>query len=169
MEPRILPKSKNPRVPEAPYPFRHSMPLQTRFTDFDMLGHLNNNVYMAFMDMAKADYFTRVIGGSVDWRDPGVVVANTNVDYFAPVFPREPIEVVTTVTRLGQKSIHLDQRILDAETGETMCMATTVMVGFDITTGHSRPIDPQWIEALENYEQRPLTAKSQQLPTTKPE
>lgn len=157
MEPRILKESKNRRVPEAPFPFRHSMPLQTRFTDFDMLGHLNNNVYMAFMDMAKADYFTHVVGGNVDWRDPGVVVANTNVNYFAPVYPREPIEIVSTVTHIGEKSIYLDQRILDSDTGETMCMATTVMVGFDIETGHSRPIDHRWIEAIEQFECRKLT------------
>lgn len=155
MPPRTLPDNPgNPRLTPAPHPYRHYLRLQTRFTDFDMLGHMNNNIYMSFMDMGKADYFKSVMQGNVNWNDPGLVVVNINCDYFAPVFPDEPVELFTTVTRLGEHSIHLDQRIVNADTLETKCVARTVMAGFDIRTATSKPIAPEWIEAIERFEER---------------
>ncbi|MCH5346893.1 MAG: acyl-CoA thioesterase [Muribaculaceae bacterium] len=159
MPPRTLPPSTNQRIVNLKVPYRHYIPLQTRFTDFDMLGHLNNNVYMAFMDMGKADYFTRVMEGNVDWTNPGVVVVNINCDYFAPVMPGEEIELLTTVDSVGQHSFTMDQRILNASTGEVKCAARTVMVGFDTMTGQSTLIPDAWIKALERYEQREFSRK----------
>lgn len=71
--PTFLPSS-NPRVPKAEQPFRHCMPMQIRFTDIDMMGHLNNNVYLTFMDLAKIDYFTTLRPGEVDMNNLNMVV-----------------------------------------------------------------------------------------------
>lgn len=156
MEPIILPHSPNSRVPEAVAPFRHCMPVQARFSDFDMLGHLNNTVYLSYFDTAKAAYFTDVTGGDVDWHNPGVVVVNINIDFFAPVMPGERVEVLTATTRMGEKSFVLEQRIVTADTRETRCMARTVMAGFDTSTMKSMPISDEWRQALNRFEQREL-------------
>ncbi len=144
----------NKRLKPAPGPYHHYLRVQTRFTDFDMLGHMNNNVYLSLMDMAKADYFERVMEGGINSHDPGVVVVNINCDYFSPVTPDEPVEVYTTTTRVGERSLTLDQRIVNADTLAVKCVATTVMAGFDMEKMTSRPIDRQWTDALERYEQR---------------
>lgn len=49
--------SSNPRVPAAAHPFRHCTKVQTRFSDIDLLGHLNNNAYLSIMDLAKSGTF----------------------------------------------------------------------------------------------------------------
>ena len=84
MQPRYLPPSSNLRVADAAHPFYHAIDLQTRFSDYDMLGHLNNNVYLTFMDMAKARYFQAVNPEPVDWKEAGVVVVNINCSFYAP-------------------------------------------------------------------------------------
>ena len=33
--------------------FRHTLPLQLRFNDIDLLGHVNNSVYFSFYDAGK--------------------------------------------------------------------------------------------------------------------
>lgn len=152
MEPRELSTGNNPRVVPATKPYRHYLKLQTRFTDYDMLGHLNNNVYMSFMDLGKAEYFTRVMKGTVDWSNPGVVVVNVNCDYLAPVVPGEELELYTTVTKIGERSMTLDQRIINVATGEVKCVARTVMAGFDMASSTSKAIPTEWVEALERYE-----------------
>ncbi len=68
--------SDNPKVPAAEFPFRHSQPVQMRFTDIDMLGHLNNNVYLTFMDLAKVEYFAAVLPEGMDWRSINAVVVH---------------------------------------------------------------------------------------------
>lgn len=151
-----LPASVNPRVPEALFPFRHAVPLQMRFNDFDMLGHLNNAVYIQFFDLGKSAYFQDVLPEAVDWKHINVVVVNINCDYFAPTYISEHVSVLTTVTRMGEKSFSLEQRIVNTDTGEVKCVARTVMAGIDLTTGKSAPIEPMWVDALQRYECRSL-------------
>lgn len=138
------------------FPFRHEVPLQIRFNDIDLLGHLNNAVYIQFFDLGKSRYFQDVMPEGVDWRHINIVVANINCDFFAPTYITEPIAVLTTITHMGEKSFALEQRIVNSDNGEVKCIAKTIMVGFDMTTGKSAPIDPKWVEALERHEQRKL-------------
>ena len=35
----------------------HTLPLQLRFNDVDMMGHVNNAVIMEFFDLGKSHYF----------------------------------------------------------------------------------------------------------------
>ncbi len=151
-----LPQSDNPRVPAPQFPFRHMVPLQMRFNDFDMLGHLNNAVYIQFFDLGKSSYFQDVLPQAVDWKHINIVVVNINCDYYAPTYINEPAAVLTTVTRMGEKSFSLEQRIVNTATGEVKCVGRTVMAGIDLTTGKSAPIAEEWIEALQRYERRDL-------------
>ena len=146
-------KSKS-RVSEPAYPFRHSVDLQMRFSDIDMLGHLNNNVYLQFMDLGKSRYFMSVMPGGVDFKHINVVVVNISCDFHAPTYLSEPIAVLTQVTFISEHSFSMEQRIVNTATGEVKCVGRTVMAGFDPATATSAPIDPAWVAALEAYEGR---------------
>lgn len=154
-----IPASTNPRVPAPQFAFRHSIPVQMRFNDIDMLGHLNNSVYMEFMDLGKASYFKAVLPQRIDWKQINVVIVNINCDFFAPAYFHEPLEVMTAVTSVSERSFKLEQRIVNSKTGEVKCIGRTVMAGFDVKTAQSAPISAEWLEALTAFEQRTLTEK----------
>ena len=153
--PTFLPSS-NPRVPKAEQPFRHCMPMQIRFTDIDMMGHLNNNVYLTFMDLAKIDYFTTLRPGEVDMNNLNMVVVHIDVDFYHPTFFGQEVDVWTTVTSVGHRSLHMEQRVVDRHSGETKCIGRVVMAGFVRHTNTSLPIADEWVEALQRYELRPF-------------
>ena len=50
----------------------------------------------------------------------------------------------------------LVQQIVDAETGDVKRECRTIMVGFDVELQRSAPLEVEWIEALNNFEQRNL-------------
>ena len=158
MEKKDVPVAVNSRVPAAQFAFRHRQPVQIRFNDIDMLGHLNNGVYLSFMDLGKARYFNDVLPGGADWKRINVVVVNINCDFFAPTYFHEPIEVLTAVVSISEKSFKMEQRVINSKTGEVKCIGHTVMAGFDLSTKQSAPIDMAWVEALTAYEQRQLKA-----------
>lgn len=156
MEPLHLPKSDNPRLPDPPAPFRHYINAQTRFLDFDMLGHMNNSIYMTFFDMGKARYFEAITGQPLDWSNVGLVVVNVNCDFFHPVFFSDEILVCTQVERLGAKSMLLEQRIVNAKTLATHARCITTMATYDPKTIASIPLPTKWRNAVVNFEQRKL-------------
>lgn len=148
--------SKNRCEAAAVEQFRHHMPLQMRFNDIDMLGHLNNSVYLTFMDLAKARYFEAVNGGTVDISTMGIVVVNVNANFCIPTFFDEEIEVETATVAIGEKSLTLEQHIYSVPDRQVKCSCRTVMAGFDIKTNTGMPISADWVKKIEAYEGRGL-------------
>ena len=140
--------------------FRHHMPLQMRFNDIDMLGHLNNSVYLTFMDLAKTRYFQAVLGDKLRWGEIGVVIVNINCDFCAPTFFDDVIEVETAVVAVGEKSLTLEQRVYSPDDERVRCRCHTIMSGFNTKTLKSEPISDEWREALEQYEGRKFPKES---------
>ncbi len=144
------------RVPEQKFDFHHRQPIQIRFNDIDLLGHLNNAMYFQFMDLAKVNYFKQFTGDRYDWTKIGLVVAHIDVDFIAPTFINDNIEVLTAVASMSTRSLILEQRVVEATTGEVKCVAHTVMVNFDPSLGKSFPISDEWRNRLSTYEGRQL-------------
>ena len=137
-------------------PFKHTVPVQMRFNDIDVLGHLNNSVYFSFFDLGKTSYFSEVRGEHVDWMKADIVIANINCDFLAQTFFHEPIEVRTQTIKMGEKSIVLAQQVCNSDTGEVKAQCLCVMVSFDIATGKSKPLDDKWRHAIQQFEDRDM-------------
>lgn len=146
------PPSQNPKVPEQNRPFYHSYPLQLRFNDIDMVGHLNNSIYISFLDLGKVHYFKAVMGSLVDWHHIPVVVVNININFYSPSYLEEELEVVTAVYAISERSLKMEQRVINRHTGDIKCVAYTVMAGFDPATATGAPIDPKWAAAIKEFE-----------------
>lgn len=142
----------------AMHPYRCVTPVQVRYTDYDMQGHVNNSIYFNFFDLAKMDYFKKV-RGNFKWEDASVVVASMKSDYLAPTFYYQDVEVETQVLRLGHKSLTLLQQLVDIDTREVKCVCQTVMVNIDPVTQKPSPLSQQWRDAICRYEQRDLSTE----------
>ena len=116
--------------------FKYQMPAQLRFSDVDQFGHVNNSVYFSLFDMCKTRYFYDVVGPHV-FDDFGIVVANVNANFIAPIFYPDDIVIETAVTRLGTKSFTLVQRALSSKTQSLKCECCSILVTFDTKTNTS--------------------------------
>lgn len=141
------------RIPYPDFEFRHRQPVQLRFNDADMFGHINNTVYLQFFDLAKLEYFKCLMGGRIDWKAFGLVVANINCDFFEPSYLEEQLEVMTAVASLGNKSLVLEQRIVSVATGSVKAIASTTMVNFSLATGATETISDDWRRRIADFEQ----------------
>ena len=139
--------------------FRHTLPLQLRFNDVDLLAHVNNSIYFSFYDLGKARYFEAVKAQNIDWKKADVVVANVNADFVSPIYPSETIAVQTCTIEIGNRSFKLLQQIVNTQTGQIKGICRTVMVGFDIGTGSAAPISDECKEAICQFEGKNIQKK----------
>lgn len=140
--------------------FHCRLPLQLRFNDVDVLGHVNNTVYFSFYDTGKANYFTEVFGRKMDWHHIETVIANIDCAYIAPIYFSEHIEVLTTCISISEKSFRLLQMIRETETGQVKSICETVMVSFDPETGKTQPLSSDWKNRIIEFEGRDLHEQS---------
>ena len=108
------------------------------------------------MDLGKTSYFNSVKADLIDWKFINVVVVNINCNFYSPGYINEPIAVLTTITSISQRSLKMEQRVINTETGDVKCAGTTIMAGFDPTTAQGAEIDPEWVKAICSYEERDM-------------
>ena len=135
--------------------YRHVMPVQIRFSDVDQYGHMNNSSYFSIYDLAKTSYMRDVFGDK-NWRDLGIVVANINADFLAPVFFSDDLYIETTVIHLGNKSFTLLQRAINKASGVLKCQCRTVMVGYDMATKEPVELPDSFKKTICEYEGKTL-------------
>ena len=93
--------------PDA-WPFSHSD--EVRFSDLDMLGHLNNVAFLVFLESARVAYIRTTLpsGEPLIPAGFGVVVAETRIGYRFPGQLGERIETLLRPDEVGRSSLRLD-------------------------------------------------------------
>ena len=124
--------------------FTNHLPIQIRFSDVDVVGHVNNIVYLQYYDTGKAAFMTELLGRSLSWKEVDTVVANIDCAFIAPIFWGENIEVLTTCTFIHDKSFKILQMLRNSDTGEVKSMCESVMVSFDPHTQKAAPLSDEW-------------------------
>lgn len=135
--------------------FRHILPVQLRFNDIDILGHLNNIVYFSLYDLAKARFLEQVKKGNIDFRKVECVIANVNCTFIKQIRFGEEIDVRTRCIRIGDRSFTLRQCLVETPTQEIRSICDTVMVSFDPSSASSCPMSSELRAAILNYEGLP--------------
>lgn len=137
----------------APSDFRHRIDLQIRFNDIDILGHLNNTVYFSLYDTGKAYYLEAVNQGRMNWQRVESVIANINCQFIQPIFFGEPIEICTRCLHLGEKSMTLEQMLVNKDTQQVKSVCHTIMVAINPDTKQSVELPDKWRNGITLYEQ----------------
>ncbi len=135
--------------------FKHKTPVQIRFVDTDMLGHVNNSIYLSFMEYARINYFRAVLGANVNWNSRGIIVAKAVIDYKIPIFFRDNLVVKTRVSRLGKKSFDMEYQLIHItpEKKEVLkATGVTVMVCYNYEENKTIEIPAEWREKIAKLE-----------------
>ena len=131
--------------------YRHVLPLQIRFNDVDKFGHVNNTVYFQFYDTAKTDYIATVCKG-VDWERLAIVVVKIEAEFVAQIKGDDHIAGRTRIVKIGNKSFHLEQDVIDTNTQEVKSRCLSVMVLYDLERQQTIPLPDKWRRAIIDYE-----------------
>jgi acyl-CoA thioester hydrolase len=130
--------------------FRWFTPIDTRWHDNDVFGHVNNVVYYAYFDTAVNRHLTD--HGLLDPATSPVVglVAETGCTYFAPVAYPERLEVGLAVTRLGGSSVTYRLGLFQASGGMSRALCRYTHVYVDRATGRPAPIPEEHRKLFES-------------------
>ena len=131
--------------------YRTSVDVQVRFSDTDALGHVNNMVYLSYLELARIEYIKRVFG-AIETKDFGVIIARVEIDYRSPAFHYETLVVGIRAIELGGASMKLDYRVEEKKTGRLVAEAKTVMVSYDYRANQVKRWPDEVREKVEAYD-----------------
>jgi acyl-CoA thioester hydrolase len=120
-----------------PYVHRETV----RFRDVDALGHVNNAVFLTYLEEARIGFL--VPKGA---EASGMILARVEIDFRAPLRTGDELEIGVRPVGVGTKSFELEYQVRSGET--VAAEAKTVLVSFDYATGRSVEVPQAWREAL---------------------
>ncbi|WP_233493201.1 thioesterase family protein [Meiothermus sp. Pnk-1] len=81
-----------------------SIPIWVRYSDLDTFAHVNNAVYLSYLEEARAAYYRALHSLEPDLPEFKTLVARSEVDYLRPILLGQRVEVHVRVTAVGNKS-----------------------------------------------------------------
>lgn len=125
---------------------KHRIPIQLRFNDVDLVGHINNVIFGHYCDAARYDFMQTRLPVKIDLqRDNQILIlVHTEFDFLSPCFIDSTLFVETELEKVGTRSMSLVQEIVD-DKGVVHVRSHSVMSTFDKTTGKSFSIPEAWL------------------------
>jgi len=113
--------------------------LPMRWADMDSFGHINNAVYMTYMEQARFVWFEQC--DMLDREDGcAPILAHVSCDFIKPLVYPGDVLIRQTITRVGRSSIDLDIEILRVDQPAVICArGRAVVVWIDYESGKSVP------------------------------
>lgn len=110
-----------------------STPIQLRYSDFDMGGHVHNAAYLNYFESARIGFFLSGFGKDWDWKKNGLIIKKNTIEYHIPTFIEEKIRVEVSCNHIGSKSFTLTYSVLDSK-NNLKAYGESVVVSFDYKT-----------------------------------
>ncbi len=134
--------------------FRFYHPIEVRYGDLDPQGHLNNAKYLTYFETGRIKYLVHLglFTNGQSFMDVGIIMADAHVNFKAPVGYGTDVRVGVRISRLGNKSMTSEYRIIDGATGEELATGSSVLVAYNYHTGETMPIPQAWRELIMEFE-----------------
>jgi acyl-CoA thioester hydrolase len=136
--------------------FTVSHEIRPRFRDTDAMGHLNNAVYVTYLEVARQIYWDRVEPGG-DYRRVPFILAHVTIDFRSEALVSEVLDVGIRCDWIGSKSFAFAYEIRERASRRLVVEAATVQVCYDYGEKRSIPMPPALARQLETLEGRSLS------------
>lgn len=138
-----------------PEEFRLVATIRARFRDTDGMGHVNNAVYLTYLEEARAAWFREAVGLR-SYRDVSIILARTCCDFRSPLQAGETLDLGVRVDSIGGKSFRMVYRAVERASGRLVLEAESVQVWYDYAAGRPVPVPDAFRERASAFEGRPL-------------
>ncbi|GAB3315436.1 acyl-CoA thioesterase [Haliea atlantica] len=129
--------------------YRVFYPLNTRWSDNDIYGHINNVVYYSYFDSVANRYLIETGGLDIAAAEIVGYVVNSGCDYHAPAAYPDALEGGLRVDRLGNSSVQYGIAIFRAGEREALAHGHFVHVFVERASNRAVPIPAPLRKALE--------------------
>lgn len=124
--------------------------IQVRFADCDLMGHVNNAVYLSYFEQARMHYFAEMVDENWDWKKDGIILVKNEVTYLKPILLHDTPLIYVKLASIGTSSFTL---VYSVEAGgEAVAEGASKLVCFDFNAQKPVPVYAKMIEGLEKLE-----------------
>jgi acyl-CoA thioester hydrolase len=115
-----------------------------RFADVDVMGHVNNAVYLSYFEQARVAFFKRINKLDLRYMDAksmfGFIVAEIGIKFLAPTFVDQALTVGIRVAEIRNKAFRFEYEIRDKKSKAVVATGFSVQVCYNYKTHKTFPM-----------------------------
>lgn len=128
------------------FPFYHE--IKVRFRDVDMMRHVNNAVYLTYLEEGRTGFGEWVFKDHPQFGKFSYIVASVSINYRAPALYRDYLRIYLRVKEMRNSSFVFQYEIRKKETDELVADAESVQVMYDYRQGKKYTIPEELREII---------------------
>ena len=123
------------------FPFHYE--LQTRWKDLDAFGHVNNAVFLSYIEDARITFFKR---WNLCDENRSIIVASAKIDYLRQIDHPSHLIVGERISRIGRKSFDIESAVFIKDEADAVATSMVICVCYDYEQNESVPVYPEIVE-----------------------
>jgi len=127
---------------------RFTMDVQMRFRDVDGMGHVNNAVFLSYMELARTHFYLKY-ANKKSLEEIDFILAHVEIDYESPAEWGDEVQVSVWPSRIGNSSFSLSYEVKEKKSGRLIARSKSVLVSYDYEKRTTKPIPPEFRKVLE--------------------
>lgn len=130
------------------YPAPYILPLRATVTDIDEFAHVNNAVYVQWMESCAWQHSIDLGLGFAEYQalDRGMAVLRHEIDYLASAYEGEALQMATWIAHSDQR-LKMDRyfQLCRVADGVTLLRAKTTFVCIELSSGRPKRMPPEFV------------------------
>jgi acyl-CoA thioester hydrolase len=145
--------------------YRFAKRVEVQFRDCDPLGHVNNAVYITYLEIARFAYCREALSLAPELATGPLsfIIARVECNFRSQARLGDELEVRIRLADIGRSSFAFEYEIVQVSDGRVVADARSVQVMYDYARQRSVPVPDEFRARAERFEQR-IFAKSTLTP-----
>ncbi|NOZ01967.1 MAG: acyl-CoA thioesterase [Deltaproteobacteria bacterium] len=121
--------------------------MRVEFRDLDAMGHVNNAVYMSYLETARMDFYDQTFGEDGFNRFP-IILGEVRIRFKSPAYIKEVLELGIRVTEISRRTFTFEYLIREEKTGRLVVEAESIQVMYDYKAGKTIDVPAEFEEII---------------------
>ena len=117
--------------------YPHHYELKTRWRDIDSFGHVNNAVFLTYIEDARILFFRR---WKITEMNKSLIVASIKIDYLQQIDHPSNLIVGQKISRIGNSSFDIQSTLFIKGQSKPVARSVVISVCFDYKQNKSVPV-----------------------------
>jgi len=133
------------------YPVQIEIPV--RWSDMDAFKHVNNVIYLKWVEIARIEYMTKFITGDLNNISLGPILARQDCRYIFPVTFPDTVYIGIKVSELQSDRIIFEAKVFSKKYEKLCAIVYNTVMAYDFVNLRKAEIPVDWVMKIQDVEE----------------
>jgi len=132
--------------------YKIQLEIPVRWSDMDAFKHVNNVIYLQWAEMARIEYLTKYITGSLENISLGPILARQDCRYIFPVKFPDTVIVCFKVAEIQEDRLVCEIKVFSKKYEKLCAIIYNTIMAYDFINLRKAEIPVDWVMKIQDIE-----------------